>query len=107
MYDEFVEKSKARALKRVVGDPFKEGVEQGPQVCLFKFILLESLSQLFLPHQLLLYKKHEEMPTFGTSFAILCLSLVNSNLTMCARLAKKHTNPYTVQLGPYLSLQIL
>ncbi|KAL6635066.1 hypothetical protein ACP70R_027737 [Stipagrostis hirtigluma subsp. patula] len=32
VYDEFVEKSKARALKRVVGDPFREGVEQGPQI---------------------------------------------------------------------------
>ena len=32
IYDEFVEKSKARALKRVVGDPFRTGVEQGPQV---------------------------------------------------------------------------
>jgi len=32
IYDEFVEKSKARALKRVVGDPFMSGVEQGPQV---------------------------------------------------------------------------
>jgi aldehyde dehydrogenase (NAD+) len=32
IYDEFVEKAKARALKRVVGDPFKNGVEQGPQV---------------------------------------------------------------------------
>ncbi|XP_078160171.1 benzaldehyde dehydrogenase, mitochondrial-like [Carex rostrata] len=32
LYDEFVEKAKARALKRVVGDPFKEGVEQGPQI---------------------------------------------------------------------------
>lgn len=32
IYDEFVEKSKARALRRVVGDPFKTGVEQGPQV---------------------------------------------------------------------------
>jgi hypothetical protein len=32
VYDEFVEKSKARALKRVVGDPFRDGVEQGPQV---------------------------------------------------------------------------
>lgn len=29
IYDEFVEKAKARALKRVVGDPFKNGVEQG------------------------------------------------------------------------------
>jgi len=27
-----VEKAKARATKRVVGDPFKSGVEQGPQV---------------------------------------------------------------------------
>ncbi|KAJ0469592.1 putative phenylacetaldehyde dehydrogenase [Helianthus annuus] len=32
VYDEFVEKAKARALKRVVGDPFRKGVEQGPQV---------------------------------------------------------------------------
>ncbi|XP_059670173.1 benzaldehyde dehydrogenase, mitochondrial-like [Cornus florida] len=32
VYDEFIEKSKARALKRVVGDPFKKGVEQGPQI---------------------------------------------------------------------------
>lgn len=32
VYDEFLEKAKARALKRTVGDPFKKGVEQGPQV---------------------------------------------------------------------------
>lgn len=32
VYDEFVEKAKARALKRTVGDPFKAGIEQGPQV---------------------------------------------------------------------------
>ncbi|XP_057983196.1 benzaldehyde dehydrogenase, mitochondrial-like [Malania oleifera] len=32
VYDEFVEKAKQRALKRVVGDPFKQGVEQGPQI---------------------------------------------------------------------------
>ena len=32
IYDEFVEKSKARALRRVVGDPFRNGIEQGPQV---------------------------------------------------------------------------
>ncbi|KAA8533134.1 hypothetical protein F0562_033333 [Nyssa sinensis] len=32
VYDEFVEKAKARAMKRSVGDPFKEGIEQGPQV---------------------------------------------------------------------------
>ncbi len=31
-YEEFVEKSKARALQRVVGDPFKAGVHHGPQV---------------------------------------------------------------------------
>ena len=34
VYDEFVEKAKARALKRIVGDPFRQGVEQGPQVCI-------------------------------------------------------------------------
>lgn len=32
LYDEFVEKAKARAMKRTVGDPFHEGTEQGPQV---------------------------------------------------------------------------
>ncbi|KAL9360254.1 hypothetical protein Peur_048377 [Populus x canadensis] len=32
VYDEFVEKAKARAIQRAVGDPFKEGIEQGPQV---------------------------------------------------------------------------
>lgn len=32
VYDEFVEKAKARALKRKVGDPFKSGTEQGPQI---------------------------------------------------------------------------
>ncbi|KAL0705073.1 hypothetical protein Bca4012_071498 [Brassica carinata] len=32
VYDEFVEKAKARAIKRAVGDPFKSGIEQGPQV---------------------------------------------------------------------------
>jgi aldehyde dehydrogenase (NAD+) len=35
IYDEFLEKSKERALRRVVGDPFKKGVEQGPQVFLY------------------------------------------------------------------------
>ncbi|KAJ7297557.1 hypothetical protein O6H91_Y048800 [Diphasiastrum complanatum] len=32
IYDEYLEKAKDRALKRIVGDPFKSGVEQGPQV---------------------------------------------------------------------------
>ncbi|KGN63591.1 aldehyde dehydrogenase family 2 member B4, mitochondrial [Cucumis sativus] len=32
VHEEFVEKSKARAQRRVVGDPFKKGVEQGPQI---------------------------------------------------------------------------
>ncbi|KAE8710206.1 Aldehyde dehydrogenase [Hibiscus syriacus] len=32
VYDEFLEKAKARALNRRVGDPFKAGIEQGPQV---------------------------------------------------------------------------
>ncbi|CAI8609487.1 unnamed protein product [Vicia faba] len=30
--DEFVEKAKIRALNRSVGDPFKSGIEQGPQI---------------------------------------------------------------------------
>ncbi|OAY32605.1 benzaldehyde dehydrogenase, mitochondrial [Manihot esculenta] len=37
VYDEFVEKAKARAVKRLVGDPFKGGIEQGPQVDLEQF----------------------------------------------------------------------
>lgn len=32
IYDEFVEKAKARAANRSVGDPFKQGIEQGPQI---------------------------------------------------------------------------
>ncbi|KAJ4850896.1 Aldehyde dehydrogenase 2 member B7, mitochondrial [Turnera subulata] len=32
LYDEFVEKATNRAMKRVVGDPFQKGVEQGPQI---------------------------------------------------------------------------
>lgn len=32
VYDEYLERAKARAEMRVVGDPFKSGVEQGPQV---------------------------------------------------------------------------
>lgn len=40
VYDEFVEKAKARAIKRVVGDPFKNGIEQGPQVNLANILLL-------------------------------------------------------------------
>ncbi|XP_057480047.1 benzaldehyde dehydrogenase, mitochondrial-like [Actinidia eriantha] len=32
IYDEFLEKSKARAMRRTVGDPFKKGIEQGPQI---------------------------------------------------------------------------
>lgn len=31
VYDEYLERAKARAQTRVVGDPFKTGVEQGPQ----------------------------------------------------------------------------
>ncbi len=32
VYDEFIEKAKARAIRRSVGDPFKKGIEQGPQI---------------------------------------------------------------------------
>ncbi|KAE8736356.1 Aldehyde dehydrogenase [Hibiscus syriacus] len=32
VYDEFLEKAKARALKRSIGDPFVAGIEQGPQI---------------------------------------------------------------------------
>ena len=32
IYDEFVEKSAARARQRTVGDPFNPNNEQGPQV---------------------------------------------------------------------------
>ena len=31
-FDEFVEKEKAWCLSHVVGDPFRKGVEQGPQI---------------------------------------------------------------------------
>ncbi|KAL4584951.1 hypothetical protein LXL04_009564 [Taraxacum kok-saghyz] len=32
VYDEFIEKSRARAQSRTVGDPFQQGIEQGPQI---------------------------------------------------------------------------
>lgn len=32
VYDEFVEKATQRANRRTVGDPFKSGIEQGPQI---------------------------------------------------------------------------
>ncbi|KAJ0755097.1 putative aldehyde dehydrogenase (NAD(+)) [Helianthus annuus] len=32
VYDEFLEKAKARAQRRTVGDPFQKGIEQGPQI---------------------------------------------------------------------------
>ncbi|GAB4845640.1 Aldehyde dehydrogenase 2 member B4, mitochondrial [Ancistrocladus abbreviatus] len=32
VYDEFVEKAKARAMRRTVGDPFRKEIEQGPQI---------------------------------------------------------------------------
>ncbi|KNA04660.1 hypothetical protein SOVF_197610 [Spinacia oleracea] len=32
VYDEFVEKATKRAKRRTVGDPFKSGIEQGPQI---------------------------------------------------------------------------
>ncbi|KAL8534124.1 hypothetical protein ACS0TY_010217 [Phlomoides rotata] len=51
VYDEFLEKAKARAMKRSVGDPFKAGIEQGPQVelpvlalCLYKVLYKPVLS---------------------------------------------------------------
>lgn len=39
VYDEFVEKAKARALKRKVGDPFKSGTKQGPQVLMISLLI--------------------------------------------------------------------
>ena len=33
IYDEFVKKAAEAAKKRTVGDPFKSGTQQGPQVC--------------------------------------------------------------------------
>ncbi|XP_022236933.1 aldehyde dehydrogenase, mitochondrial-like, partial [Limulus polyphemus] len=39
IYDEFVKKSKERAMKKIVGDPFDDKTEQGPQVlCRFLFV---------------------------------------------------------------------
>ncbi|GAB4839819.1 hypothetical protein Ancab_020529 [Ancistrocladus abbreviatus] len=32
VYDEFVAKAKARAMRRSVGDPFRKDIEQGPQI---------------------------------------------------------------------------
>lgn len=32
IYDEFVKKAAAKATSRKVGDPFEQGIQQGPQV---------------------------------------------------------------------------
>ncbi|PWA65067.1 aldehyde dehydrogenase [Artemisia annua] len=32
VHDEFLEKARARAQRRTVGDPFRKGIEQGPQI---------------------------------------------------------------------------
>ena len=37
IYDEFVRKCVTRARSRVIGDPMKPGVEQGPQVTQHQF----------------------------------------------------------------------
>ncbi|CAN6548987.1 unnamed protein product [Malus baccata var. baccata] len=42
VYDEFIEKAKAHAERRVVGDPSKGGVEQGPQT--IKHVAVQSCS---------------------------------------------------------------
>ncbi|KAF5769948.1 putative aldehyde dehydrogenase domain, aldehyde/histidinol dehydrogenase [Helianthus annuus] len=47
VYDEFVEKVKARALKRVVGDPFRKGVEEGPHIWVDGGATLETGGQRF------------------------------------------------------------
>ena len=43
IYDEFVERSKALAQSKVVGDPFDLKTEQGPQVCEKCYALNENL----------------------------------------------------------------
>lgn len=49
VYDEFLEKAKARAIQRSVGDPFKGGIEQGPQVNHQEhFVISESCFQYVL-----------------------------------------------------------
>lgn len=40
IYEEMVERFRKLAQKRVLGDPFQPGVQQGPQVLFFPFILL-------------------------------------------------------------------
>ena len=37
IYDEFVERSRARAAKRTVGNPFDPKTDQGPQVWISKY----------------------------------------------------------------------
>lgn len=47
VYDEFVAKAKELAIKRTVGDPFKAGIQQGPQVN-FSKLLITSVIDYFL-----------------------------------------------------------
>ena len=43
-FDEFVEKAKARCLSRVVGDPFRKGVEQSVEFCKH-YVLTKSIRE--------------------------------------------------------------
>lgn len=54
IYDEFVKRSVERAMKRTVGSPWDESVEQGPQVRFILFVLARS-SIICKPNILHLY----------------------------------------------------
>ena len=49
IYDEFVKKSRERALKRVIGDPW-ENPEQGPQVRIDGSLIISFFKQIYIEH---------------------------------------------------------
>ncbi|CAI8600316.1 unnamed protein product [Vicia faba] len=69
VYDEFVEKPKVRTLKRVAGDPFKAGVEQGPQIL---FVVEETAPS-----------GNSEVPTSAVPNSV-CEKIDFSNSEVCA-----------------------
>lgn len=87
IYDEFVEKAKARALKRTVGDPFRPGTEQGPQVNFPPLLAYNRtppeidflFDVLFKHHDSLYYETHQRAGILAVLIWLLLIRLIQIN----------------------------
>ncbi|XP_041013369.1 benzaldehyde dehydrogenase, mitochondrial-like isoform X3 [Juglans microcarpa x Juglans regia] len=111
VYDEFVEKSKARALKRAVGDPFLKGIEQGPQRLRYGY---NAKDEIFGPVQSIFkYKDLDEVirranaTHYGLAAGIFTENLDTANtLTRALRVGSVWVNCFnifdaTIPMGGY------